>query len=127
MLALGFGSPADLAIIFVLALLMFGPKKLPELGKQLGSAMKELRKITDEFTGAAASIRSEVEPAFKTSVFEPSRQTIPEVLAPAETIAETVPAGETAVKKASSPTIPTGGLRISSLPPSVSGSADKEE
>jgi len=106
---------------------MFGPKKLPELGKQLGSAMKELRKITDEFTGAAASIRSEVEPAFKTSVFEPSRQTIPEVLAPAETIAETVPAGETAVKKASSPTIPTGGLRISSLPPSVSGSADKEE
>lgn len=34
--------------IFVLALLLFGPKKLPELGKTLGKAMAEFRKASSE-------------------------------------------------------------------------------
>jgi len=126
-LAFGFGSPADLAIIFVLVLLIFGPNKLPELGKQLGQAMKEIRKITDEFSGAAASIRSEVEPVFKTNLLDTTRRTVPEVLAPAETVEETVPVDASVVKHESPETIPTGGLRISSLPPSLSGSEDKGE
>lgn len=42
---------ADAAIIIVVALIVFGPKKLPEVGKQFGQAMRELRKITDEVTG----------------------------------------------------------------------------
>ena len=40
------GSPADIAIILVLALIVFGPKRLPEIGKQLGQAMRELRDMT---------------------------------------------------------------------------------
>lgn len=126
-LAFGFGSPADLAIIFVLVLLIFGPNKLPELGKQLGQAMKEIRKITDEFSGAAASIRSEVEPVFKTNLLDAPRRTVPEVLAPAETVGETVPVDALTIKDESPETIPTGGLRISSLPPTLSGSEDKGE
>ena len=118
-------SPGDLAIIFVLALLIFGPNKLPELGKQLGQAMKEIRKITDEFSGVASSIRSEVEPVFKTSVYDSPKQIVPEVLAPAETVAETVPVTTGVAKQDERPAVSTGGLRISSLPPSVSGSADK--
>ena len=55
------GSPADWAIIMVVALLLFGPKKLPEVGKQLGQAMREFRKMTDELTGAAHSVRDGVE------------------------------------------------------------------
>jgi sec-independent protein translocase protein TatA len=34
--------------IFVLALLMFGPKKLPELGKTLGKAMGEFKRASSE-------------------------------------------------------------------------------
>ena len=64
-LAFGFGSPADIAIIMVVALIVFGPKKLPEVGKQLGQAMRELRKITDEVTGAAHSVHNEVESVYK--------------------------------------------------------------
>ena len=59
------GSPPDIAIILVLALVIFGPKKLPEIGKQLGQAMREMRKITDELTGAAHSVHSEVESVYK--------------------------------------------------------------
>jgi len=60
MLAFGIGNPADWAIIFVLALIVFGPKKLPELGQQLGQALREFRKVADDFTGATDNIRNEV-------------------------------------------------------------------
>ncbi len=63
-LAFGF-SPPDIAIILVLALVVFGPKKLPEIGKQLGQAMREIRKVTDELTGAMHSVHSEVESVYK--------------------------------------------------------------
>jgi sec-independent protein translocase protein TatA len=38
----------ELIVIFVIALLVFGPKKLPELGKSLGKGLREFRKATDE-------------------------------------------------------------------------------
>jgi TatA/E family protein of Tat protein translocase len=43
--SLGF---AELAFIFVLALLIFGPKKLPEIGRTLGKGMAEFRKATND-------------------------------------------------------------------------------
>ncbi len=64
-LAFGFGSPADLAIIFVVALIVFGPKKLPEIGKQIGQAMREFRKVTDELSGVSHSVQNEVESLYK--------------------------------------------------------------
>lgn len=38
----------EMIFIFVLALLIFGPKKLPELGKTLGKAMTEFRRASSE-------------------------------------------------------------------------------
>ena len=42
------GMP-ELMLIFVVALLVFGPKKLPEIGKSLGRAMHEFKRATNEF------------------------------------------------------------------------------
>jgi sec-independent protein translocase protein TatA len=42
------GTP-ELLVIAVLVLLLFGPDKLPELARQVGRAMREVRKITDDF------------------------------------------------------------------------------
>jgi sec-independent protein translocase protein TatB len=42
-------SFADSAVIFVLALLLFGPKKLPELARYLGKLMGEFRRASSEF------------------------------------------------------------------------------
>lgn len=36
-------GPLELAIVLVVALVVFGPKKLPELGRSLGSGMKEFK------------------------------------------------------------------------------------
>lgn len=42
-------SLGDSALIFFLALLLFGPKKLPELARQLGKLMGEFRRASNEF------------------------------------------------------------------------------
>ncbi|MCX6575933.1 MAG: TatA/E family twin arginine-targeting protein translocase [Candidatus Aminicenantes bacterium] len=38
----------ELLLILAIALLVFGPKKLPEVGRSLGKAMREFKKSTDE-------------------------------------------------------------------------------
>ena len=38
----------ELVIIFVIALLIFGPKKLPEMGRSLGKGIREFRRATNE-------------------------------------------------------------------------------
>jgi TatA/E family protein of Tat protein translocase len=39
----------ELMLIGAIALIVFGPKKLPQMAKTVGKAMKEFRKATDEF------------------------------------------------------------------------------
>ena len=51
------GGP-ELFLIFVVALIVFGPRKLPEIGKSLGRMMGEFRKASNEFR---STIESEVE------------------------------------------------------------------
>ena len=48
-----FGSigPTELIMIFVIALLVFGPKKLPEIGRSVGKALREFKKTSEEIKG----------------------------------------------------------------------------
>jgi sec-independent protein translocase protein TatA len=39
-------GPMELIIVLIIALVIFGPKKLPEMGKALGSGIKEFRNAT---------------------------------------------------------------------------------
>ncbi len=38
----------EIIVIFVLALIVFGPRKLPELGKTLGKGLAEFKKASNE-------------------------------------------------------------------------------
>ena len=51
-------SFGDTAFIFVLALLIFGPKKLPEIARQVGKALNEFKRASNEFK---AQIQSEID------------------------------------------------------------------
>ena len=44
----GIGIP-EIAVIVVLALLIFGPKRLPQLGKTIGKTLKGLQSASKEF------------------------------------------------------------------------------
>jgi sec-independent protein translocase protein TatA len=38
----------ELVVIFIIALLVFGPRKLPELGKTLGKGLAEFKRASNE-------------------------------------------------------------------------------
>ena len=54
----GVGLP-EVTVIVILALLIFGPKKLPELGKQLGKTLKSLKKASNEFQNEIDQVMNE--------------------------------------------------------------------
>ncbi len=54
----------ELIVIFVIALLVFGPSKLPELGRSLGRAMAEFKRASEELKeGLTAELSAEEEKA----------------------------------------------------------------
>jgi sec-independent protein translocase protein TatA len=120
-LAFGFGNPGEWMIILIVALIVFGPKKLPEVGKQLGHAMREFRKMADDLTGAAHSVKDEFESAYKPVLTPPhtadstSSATVEQAMAhrpydqePEDLMAPAVP---------EVPKPAQGGLTLSTLPP----------
>jgi sec-independent protein translocase protein TatA len=50
-------QPIHIVFIFIVALLLFGPKRLPEIGRTIGKALNEFRNGTREITD---SLRAEV-------------------------------------------------------------------
>ena len=50
-------SFADTVVLFVLALLLFGPKKLPSIARQIGKALAEFKRASNEFK---AQIEAEI-------------------------------------------------------------------
>ena len=54
----GVGLP-EVTVILILALLIFGPKTLPELGKQLGKTLKSLKKASNEFQNEIDQVMNE--------------------------------------------------------------------
>ena len=69
---MGLDNPLHIAFIVVILLLVFGAKRLPEIGRSLGSGMREFK---DSITGHSAS----EQPALKA----PAEQPQPPVQAPA--------------------------------------------
>ena len=74
----GVGLP-EVTVILVLALLIFGPKKLPELGKQLGKTLKSLKKASNEFQNEIDQVMNEEDKEESPKAIE-SNQTIQEKL-----------------------------------------------
>lgn len=51
----------EMIALFVIALLLFGPKKLPELGRTLGKALSEFRRAKSELKATFESHMNEIE------------------------------------------------------------------
>ena len=57
----GLFQPTHLIIIFAIALLIFGPKKLPELGKGLGEGIRALKEGMKDNPQASADQKKNTE------------------------------------------------------------------
>ncbi len=71
----------EMMFIFVIALIIFGPKKLPEIGRQVGKALNEFKRASNEFK---AQIESEIS---QLDVDTSKRQIHPPAEAPHGTVA----------------------------------------
>jgi len=89
----------ELLFIFILALLIFGPKKLPEIGRQIGKFMNEFRRASNDFRSQIEDeIRQlEITEADKRIAPPPPERTVSASATPAAMAAEQ-PANETSEK-----------------------------
>lgn len=82
----GMGTP-EILVIMVVALIIFGPGKLPEIGAQVGKAVRDFRRITKEMTSEFEGSISDVQ----SSVGE-VKQTVSNVQKETAAIAQSIPA-----------------------------------
>jgi TatA/E family protein of Tat protein translocase len=80
----GIGMP-ELLLILGLALIVLGPKKLPELAKTLGKGLAEFRRATDELKDEFRKMEHEVEDASTAATLNDD----PSLEKPADSTAET--------------------------------------
>jgi sec-independent protein translocase protein TatB len=76
----------EMIFIFLLALIIFGPRKLPEIGRQIGKAMGEFKKASNEF-------KSQIEGEIRNLELEETvkRASEPQILPPQGSVANTEP------------------------------------
>ena len=80
----------EIFLILMVALVIFGPKKLPEMGRSLGKAIREFKSVgtelQDEITKAADEIDRDIEPNIKPpqtkAADETDKDTAPDIKPP---------------------------------------------
>ena len=82
---MNFGFSGEMIFLFFLALILFGPKKMPEIGRQVARFLNEFRRASYEFR---SQIESEIN-SLDNSV-NPRPQILPPVQAPLGSLANRI-------------------------------------
>lgn len=118
----------DSIFIFILALVLFGPKKLPEIGRTVGKLLAEFRRASNEFKFQIQEEIRQMEDEERRKKLEESRAAAAaspatpspaatEIPPPPEIVATPVPAGSAAVTPSIQP--PSTGETVSTARPFV--------
>ncbi len=84
---MNFGFSGEMIFLFFLALILFGPKKMPEIGRQVARFLNEFRRASYEFR---SQIESEMNSLDNASGSRPSRQILPPIQAPLGSLANRI-------------------------------------
>jgi TatA/E family protein of Tat protein translocase len=76
------GMP-ELVIIFVIALIIFGPRKLPELGRSLGKSLNEFKRASNELRN---SLEEEIRVDEQREAAKKAAEAAPAPAAPAQAV-----------------------------------------
>lgn len=81
---MNFGFSGEMIFLFFLALILFGPKKMPEIGRQVARFLNEFRRASNEFR---SQIESEIN-SLDSSL--PRQQILPPLQAPLGSLANRI-------------------------------------
>jgi sec-independent protein translocase protein TatB len=84
---MNFGFSGEMIFIFFLALILFGPKKMPEIGRQVARFLGEFRRASNEFR---SQIESEINNLDNSSHSSPRQQILPPFQAPLGSLASRI-------------------------------------
>jgi len=81
-------GPQELLLILIVALIVVGPQRLPELSRQIGKGLRELRKVQDEVKGTAKLDLDEPKPPAPRKPASPTAPAVHRTPRPAPTASE---------------------------------------
>jgi len=124
-------GPLEILVIFIVALLVFGPNKLPELARQVGKGLAEFRKVQHHLKGelddAIHSVMDDDKPKVAPPVTPAPVESAPVESAPVESApVDSAPVESAAVESAaveSAPGEPTRAVEPGPTPPPLADDA----
>jgi sec-independent protein translocase protein TatB len=85
---MNFGFSGEMIFLFFLALILFGPKKMPEIGRQVARFLGEFRRASNEFRSQIESEINSLESSNASS--GPRQQILPPLQAPLGSLANRI-------------------------------------
>jgi len=85
---MNFGFSGEMIFLFFLALILFGPKKMPEIGRQVARFLGEFRRASNEFRSQIESEINSLDNNANTS--SPRQQILPPLQAPLGSLANRI-------------------------------------
>ncbi|MGA7634289.1 MAG: twin-arginine translocase TatA/TatE family subunit [Terriglobales bacterium] len=88
---MNFGVSGEMIFLFLLVLVLFGPKKMPEIGRQIARLLNEFRRASNEFRSQIESEVNSLDPSNGRQSYGSSRQQIlPSLQAPLGSLANRI-------------------------------------
>ena len=107
-------GPAEILVILVIALLVFGPNKMPEIAKQVGKGFREFRRVQQHLKSELRDVVSEFDSPSTATV---DQQAVPMLPPKDDTAPADAPAAEaTPAPAAEAPATPSAPAASAPLP-----------
>jgi sec-independent protein translocase protein TatA len=108
-------GPAEILVVLVIALLVFGPNKMPDIAKQVGKGFREFRRVQQHLKSELRDVVSEFDSPTSATV---EQQAVP-MLPPKETMADDVAPAPAPVAEAPTPVADTPAPAPPVTPPTA--------
>ena len=87
---MNFGFSGEMIFLFFLALILFGPKRMPEIGRQVARFLNEFRRASYEFRSQIESEINSLDGGSNASSGRPRQQILPPLQAPLGSLANRI-------------------------------------
>jgi sec-independent protein translocase protein TatB len=87
---MNFGFSGEMIFLFLLVLILFGPKKMPEIGRQVARFLNEFRRASYEFRSQIESEINSLDNTRNDAGGKPRRQILPPLQAPLGSLANRI-------------------------------------